>query len=183
MKNFADYLTESKKTYQFKVGVAGELPEGFDDRLKLAMEKFSIVNLTKGKKTPIQERPLDFPNLNNTEVTYWDVEVGYPTTEAVIKEYLGQVCSVHESKIIVRKPGSPVERNEQKTENTVYEPLLAKEDMGGESAQNNVGNSRIMELLKELETARKERNDQDGFKMEAIKEEPQNTKSAIGSKK
>ena len=25
MKTFAEYLTESKKTYEFKVGVAGEL--------------------------------------------------------------------------------------------------------------------------------------------------------------
>lgn len=183
MKKFADYLTESKKTYQFKIGVAGDLPEGFDEKIKLAMEKFSIVNLAKGKKTPIQERPLDFPNLTNTEVTYWDVELGYPTTDLVIKEYLGQVCSVHESKIVVRTPGSPIEREENKKENAVYEPLLTNEELGGETAQNSVGNSRIMELLKELETARKERNDQDGFKMEAVKEEPQNTKSAIGSKK
>jgi hypothetical protein len=39
-----------------------------------------------------------------------------------------------------------------------------------------------MELLKELEAARKERADgTEGFKAEAIKEEPQNTKSAMGS--
>lgn len=183
MRSFKEILTESKKTYKFKIGVAGVLPEGFQDRMETALKRFGLLNINSGKKTPIQERPLDFPNLTNTEVTYWDVELGYPTTDLVIKEYLGQVCSVHESKIVVRTPGSPIEREENKKENAVYEPLLTNEELGGETAQNSVGNSRIMELLKELETARKERNDQDGFKMEAVKEEPQNTKSAIGSKK
>ena len=35
--------------------------------------------------------------------------------------------------------------------------MLATEDMGGESAQESVGDSRVMNLLKELEVARKER--------------------------
>lgn len=183
MKQLIDYLTESKKTYQFKIGIAGELPEGFETRIKNAMEKFSIANMNKSKKTPIQEQPLDFPNLSNTEVTYWDVEVNYPTTEAVIKEYLGQICSIPAAKIIVRNPNSPVEKENIKKDSDVYEPLLSNSELKGESAQQSVGNNRVMELLKELETARKDRNNQDGFKMEAIKEEPQNTKSAIGSKK
>jgi hypothetical protein len=72
-------------------------------------------------------------------------------------------------------------QNKQETD-TTYETLLTKEELGGESAQNSVGNNRIMELLKELEAARKERADgTEGFKAEAIKEEPQNTKSAMGS--
>lgn len=182
MKSLKEYLYESKKTYPFKIGVAGDLPEGFDGRIRTAMEKFGLKSMTGGKKTPIQERPLDFPQLENTEVTFWDVEVNYPTTEAVVRNYLGQFCSVHESHIVVKNPNSPLEELNKKEEDTTYETMLTKEDMGGESAQNSVGNNRIMELLKELETARKERADgTDGFKAEAVKEEPQNTKSAMGS--
>lgn len=182
MKSFKDYLTESKKTYAFKIGVAGDLPEGFDGRLRTAMEKFSLANMSSGKKTPIQERPLDFPALENMEVTYWDVEVNYPTTEAVVQNYLGQFCSVHESHIVVRNPNHTLEeQNEEKTDET-YEALLTKEDMGGETAQQSVGGNRIMDLLKELEAARKERDyNNDGFKTEAMKEEPQNNKSTLGS--
>ena len=183
MKKLLDYLQESKKTYQFIVGMAGDLPEGIEDKIKTAMEKFSLASISKSKKTPIQEQPMDFPNLTNTEVTYWDVTVKYPTTEAVIKEYLGQICSIPAAKIIVRNPNSPVEKENNKKESDVYEPLLSNNELKGENAQQSVGNNRVMDLLKELETARKERNNQDGFKMEAIKEEPQNTKSAIGSKK
>ena len=42
-------------------------------------------------------------------------------------------------------------------EDTTYETKLTQEDMGGESAQENVGGNRVMDLLKELEVARKER--------------------------
>ncbi len=182
MKTLRDYLTESKKTYPFKIGVAGELPEKFNDRLKMALEKFSISTLSSGKKTPIQERPLDFPNLENMEVTYWEAEVNYPTTESILQEYLQNFCSVPKNHIIVRNPNSPVEKEAETNDNDVYEPLIGNNELKGESAQQNVGQSRVMDLLKELETARKERADgTDGFKAETMKEEPQNTKSAIGS--
>jgi hypothetical protein len=99
-----------------------------------------------------------------------------------MKQHLGDTCSIHESHIVVHNPNSPLVTEKEVKENETYEPLITKEDMGGESAQQNVGQTRIMDLLKELESARKERGDsQDGFKMEAIKEEPQNNKSAMGS--
>ena len=63
MKTFAEYLTESKKTYEFKVGVAGELPEGFADHMETALQKYGVMKMSAGKSTPIQERPLDFPQL------------------------------------------------------------------------------------------------------------------------
>ena len=74
MKTFVEYLTEAKKTYKFKFGVAGELPEGFIDSCESCLQKFGLINMTPGKKTPIQERPLDFPKLQNVETTYFEAE-------------------------------------------------------------------------------------------------------------
>lgn len=158
MKTFKDILIESKKTYPFKIGVAGELPEGFEDRLEVALKKYEIARITNGKKTPIQERPLDFPQLQNTEVTYWDVELNYPTTPQVLGEYLTQICTVPRNSIIVRNPNDPLECYQEKESNEPYESILATHEMGGESAQHSVAGNRIMELLRELEIARKERD-------------------------
>lgn len=157
MRSFVDILTESKKTYPFKIGIAGEMPEGFADRLETALDKYQISTISKGKKTPIQERPLDFPQLQNMEVTYFEVEVNYPTTSQVLQEYLGQVCQVHQSHIIVRNPNEPQERYQEEANETEYVTLLTTQDMGGESAQKSVGGGHVMDLLKELEKARKER--------------------------
>lgn len=185
MKSFTEILTESKKTYEFKIGVAGELPDGFENRMKTALEKFSVEKISSGKKTPIQERPLDFPQLQNTEVTYFEVELNYPTTQQVLQEYLGQSCSVDQSYIIVRNKNEPQEEYQQPKEEKPYEPLLTKEELGGESAQDSVAGNRVMDLLKELEIARKERG-HDPMQAAPAEESKdidssENAKSPIGS--
>ena len=55
---FEKYLNEAKKIYEFSIGVAGELPEGFADELESCLQRFSVASFGAGKKTPIQERTL-----------------------------------------------------------------------------------------------------------------------------
>jgi hypothetical protein len=181
MKKLNQYIVESKKTYPFKIGIAGDVPADTKEKLKMHLEKFGVSNLSTGKRTPIQERPLDFPNLQNLEVTYFEVELIYPTIDSVLKEYIVNVCNFPRSHIVVRNANGPLEEIQNKVEDNTYETLLNKEDLGGESAQEFVGNSRVMDLLKELEVARKERDkNSSGFKIETFKEEPQNKKSVVG---
>jgi len=157
MKSFTEILNESKRVYEFKIGIAGELPDQCEEDIKSCLQKYSVVSLSKPKKTPIQERPLDFPQLENTEVHYYTVEVNYPTTPDVLQEYIGDCCGIDQSHIIVRRPGEMQEKYQEMPEDTTYESKLNTEDMGGESAQESVGDNRVMDLLKELEVARKER--------------------------
>lgn len=185
MKSFTEFLTESKKTYPFKIGVAGDLPENFVDMLETCLEKYNLSKLSTGKKTPIQERPLDFPQLENMEVTYFEAEVNYPTTTQVMQEYISKCCSCPQTHIIVRNPNEAAEEYQEKKDDSPYEPMLGKDDMGGESAQESVAGNRIMELLKELETARKdnEHSPIDGVTAgeSADITETENTKSVVGS--
>ena len=184
MKSFAEYLAESKKTYDFKIGVAGDLPEGFVDKMEMSLKKFGVEKLTAGKKTPIQERPLDFPNLENMEVTYFETTVSYPTTSHVMQEYIGACCNVPSSHVIVRSPNEPQELYQEEKTDEEYVAKLTQEDMGGESAQGNVASDRVMDLLKELETARKERDvDYVNAPVGDSKDigDAENTKSTVGA--
>ena len=45
MKTFKEYLSESKKVYSFKVKVAGEIPEGFQDKLKTELDRCKLITL------------------------------------------------------------------------------------------------------------------------------------------
>ena len=184
MRSFTQLLNESKKTYQFKIGVAGPLPEGFEDTLETILKKYGASNLTSGKKTPIQERPLDFPQLQNMEVTYFEVAVEYPTTSQVLQEYVGKCCGIDQAYIIVRNINDPREEYQEMKDDAPYEAMLTKEDMGGETAQEDVAGNRIMSLLKELETARKE-NEHSGAEGAPVGEssdigDAENTKAVIG---
>jgi NACalpha-BTF3-like transcription factor len=185
MKSFKQLLQESQKTYKFKIRVAGELPEGFEDRFKTHMKKFEVVNMGAGKRAPITERPLDFPQLQNIEVTTYEVEVKYPTTSHILEQYIVQNCMVPHSHVTVRGEFDPIEEQQSQEEPTEYQTLLTTEDMGGVSDQPNVGTNRVMDLLKELETARKEReiDPMEGAPKGDSKDidENQNTKSPIGS--
>lgn len=184
MRSFKEILTESKKTYEFKIGIAGDLDQGLTDTLETSLKKFGLSNMSSGKKTPIQERPLDFPQLQNMEVTYFEATVEYPTTVQVLQEYLGKCCGIDQSHIIVRNMNDPREEYQEMKDNEPYETMLTTEDMGGESAQESVGGNRVMDLLKELETARKER-DHDGAAgapqgESADISDAENTKAVVG---
>tara|TARA_Y200000002_G_scaffold366765_1_gene358073 strand:+ start:391 stop:948 length:558 start_codon:yes stop_codon:yes gene_type:complete len=158
MKSFEQYLTESKKTYKFKIRVAGEIPEGFPDTMERALQKYDVINISAGKKTPITEKPMDFPQLQNMEVTHWETEVSYPVTSHLLEKYLVDACGVTHSHIIVRGEHDPIEEYQSNQTEEPYEAKLNTVELGGESAQNEVGENRIMDLLKELETARQERD-------------------------
>lgn len=158
MKSLLDILNESTKTYNFKIRVAGELPENFEDKLERSLNKYKIKNFSKAKTIPISEKPLDFPQLQNCEVTHFDAELTYPTTNHVLESYLTLELNFPQTHLRVRNENDPIEEYQDDTDSKPYEALITTEDMGGESGQQSVGNSRIMDLLKELETARKERD-------------------------
>ena len=181
---FENYLAEAKKVYEFKIGVAGEMSESFTDSLEQCLQRYSVASMSTGKKTPIQERPLDFPQLQNMEVTYFEVAVEYPTTSQVLQEYVGKCCGVDQAHIIVRNVNDPREEYQEMKDDAPYEAMLTKEDMGGESAQDSVAGNRVMSLLKELETARKE-NEHSGAEGAPVGEssdigDAENTKAVVG---
>tara|TARA_Y100000389_G_scaffold190065_1_gene214531 strand:+ start:752 stop:1309 length:558 start_codon:yes stop_codon:yes gene_type:complete len=185
MKTFAQFLTESEKTYKFFIRVAGEIPEGFVDTMEGNLNKYEVVKLSAGKRTPITEKPLDFPQLQNMEVTHYEAEIKYPTTAHMLEQYLVANCGVPHSHIIVRGEFDPIEQQQAEKTDEPYEAKLTTEDMGGESAQESVGGERVMDLLKELETARKEReiDPMEGAPTGESKDigDTENTKAVIGS--
>lgn len=151
MKSFTEYLTESKKTYEFKIKVAGDLSEDFSSELNTAMEKFSVVKLGKGKRTPIQDVPLDFPNLKNSHVTVFDLECHYPTTPQVLEAYIAQVCGCPAGSVVVKTANDPSEQYEAEM-NEKMTPVLGEpqESETDKTAQDLVGEKHISSFLKDL---------------------------------
>jgi hypothetical protein len=121
---FKKYLAEATKQYDFVIKVAGELDENFADNLEVALNKFDVANLTAGKKTPIQNVPLDFPDLSNTEVTVFETTLNYPTTQFELRAYLADVLNTQQDYIRVRKPGEPYEEYQAEKEDKPYEDKL-----------------------------------------------------------
>lgn len=159
MKSFKDYLIESteEKKYSFKIKVAGELPEHFEDAAKMALQKYQVSSFTKGKTTPIQAKLVDFPTLENMQVTVFDIDLMYPTTSQVLTSYMAENTGVDPCCMRVRSLKEE-EESELNAENFVNKDksALLTQDYQKENHQDLVGEKRISNFLKELAKTNKE---------------------------
>jgi hypothetical protein len=102
MKSFNDYLTESQKTYSFKVKVAGQIPEKFVETVKSRLEKYGCSKFSQVGSTPIQATAMDFPELCNVEVTMFEAECSYPVTPPEILLAIKNSVAISETHVRVR---------------------------------------------------------------------------------
>jgi len=190
MSTFKDYLSESAKSYGYKIKVAGDLDKDFASKLESALAKFEVSNMSAGKKTPIMTLPLDFPALSNEQVTIFDVTTNYPASSNVMKEYLSDILRVPGTHIVVRKPGEPTEEYQdamQIGKKSNYANKLADVE---QKFQDNAPNGRInaedfhstkanMGLLKELLKSREENKDAPKEKENSMSKEEVGTPSPL----
>lgn len=118
MKNFKDYLQESAQTrkHEFRVKVAGDFTKEQETKMKSMLERFQVSGFKKVGVTPIQETPLDFPQIKNCEVSIFEVTLDYPATQYELTEYLSAGLEVSKQRLVVRRPGEPSEEYQQETE-------------------------------------------------------------------
>ena len=150
MKSFQEYIAESKKTYPFTIKVCGDLSESADKIMKSAMHRFTVNKLSKGKKTPIQAMPLDFPGQSNAEVHVFEVDLQYPTTSAVLTELLADQLQISPAKIRVRTPGEMAEMALNLEHNQASDESFLLKDYADENNQDLVGQKHVVNFLKEL---------------------------------
>ena len=183
MSTFKDYLTESAKSYDYKIKVAGELADDFASKLESALAKFEVANMSAGKKTPIMTLPLDFPALSNEQVTIFDVTTNYPASQRVMHEYLSDILRVPATHIVVRKPGEPTEEYQadmqvaQKSEYANKLMDIEMKDAPKVKAEDFYGDKYNMGLLKELMKTKAETKDQPKEKENAMSKEEVGTPS------
>ncbi len=150
MKKLQDYLMESKKTWNFKIKIACDLPENFDKRFKTMLEKYSVADM-KMSKTPIQKLPLDFNGLTNREVHIYEVTFNYPTTPPELETQIRECFCFSDKEFVVRYTTEPTEEY-QKESNDAYIVKMESEleNPYGDVAQTLVGQQRVFKLFQEL---------------------------------
>lgn len=188
MKTFKEYLSESKKTWDFKIKIAGDVDAGYDSYLKTVLEKFAVASFKKVGKTPTQALPLDFPRVQNAEVNVYEVTLEYPTTSFELREYITSQCKLGTDHVVVRSPGEPTEAYQEPVKQNDG-ALLGKEyENQGIDSKNYYGSeynaSFVKALNDDLKASRKTRgevipNTADG---KTTNDVAQNNKSPVGSK-
>ena len=189
MKTFKEYLVENKKVYDFKIKIAGDLPENFEKNLKEKLDRCGVMTFEKVKTTAIQALPLDFPDHPNTTVSIFEVICEYPITAPEIVVSIKET-GLPESCFRVRGSNEPSEQ----------EQVLANAELTGDALLGETdldkGNTKVKHkdyfgdefnkgFLKDLSKAAKDRK-KDGFnteyKLPKGKTDKVGAKSALGSK-
>jgi len=100
MKPFAKYLTESEKTYNYRIKMVGDVPSEFVKELEGKLAQFDVVKMSKIKTAPVRKEIPDFPAFPNQPMSIVDVEFRYPAIEPQIKQ-LAQLLGMDPNRIVM----------------------------------------------------------------------------------
>ena len=161
MTDFKQYLTESTKEYSYRIKIAGDLSEDFATKLESILKKYDVKSLSKGKKTPIQEMPLDFPSLRNEAVTIFELTTMYPASVFEMHSHISDNMRVQPNCLVVRKPNEPTEQYQADMNVKIKEFRSVLQDIEYKDApkvkaDEIYGDKANQSLLKELLKARKD---------------------------
>jgi hypothetical protein len=93
MKTFSQYLTESEKTFDYRIKICGDVNAELLKMFKEKLKKFDPVKISDPKTTPVQAKPADFPGMTNQRVTIIDSSFRYPATPPQI-EQMAELCGI-----------------------------------------------------------------------------------------
>lgn len=149
MKSFKEYLTESKRVYEFKIKLAGDFEKN-TDAIKKALAQFNVESCSTGKRTPIAETQPDFPNHKNINVTVYDVTVSYPTTSPRVRAAVAEALGCGEDCVRVRNLQEQAEDAINHANDEISGDSVLSKDYEASDNQKLVGDKHTFSLLKEL---------------------------------
>ena len=128
MKTFSQYLTESEKTFDYRIKICGDVDAEFLKAFKEKLKKFDPVKISDPKTTPVQAKPADFPGMTNQRVTIIDGSFRYPATPPQIEQF-AELCGITADHVCINDlhwaEGMDKELLGIEEENTA--PILGKE--------------------------------------------------------
>ena len=104
MRSLTEFLTESKKSYEYRIKYVGDFTKEKQDILKNILAKFNPESYGAIKTSPVMKCPYDFPNFENESVSSMDVTLEYPASSSQIIELAAtKGCDVNRLKIMDKR--------------------------------------------------------------------------------
>jgi len=165
-KSFVSYVAENKTEYKYVLKFAvNEMTDVMIDKLEAGLSRYDLKSASSFRKTPIQESPLDFPNVKNTPVFICDLVLGYPGSLDFLRTYICNCVGISPANLAVYSQNDPrqietdlyVDRSSPEYKKK-YKTRLGSdyEEVEGAAAET-YGETYNASFLKELEKVRKER--------------------------
>lgn len=166
MKSFATYVAEVKTEYKYVLKFAAdEMTDAMVDQLEAALKKYELKSASSFRKTPIQESPLDFPNVKNSAVHICDIVMEYPASLDFLRTYICNSIGISPANLAVYSQNDPrqietdlyVDRSSPEYKKAYKTRLGSDYEEVPDAEQEKYGEKYNTDFLKELEKVRKER--------------------------
>ena len=102
MKNFATYLAESEKTFDYRIKFVGDLPDGFMAAFKEQLKRFDPKRISDAKTTPVLAQPEGFEGYPNERVSMMDVILRYPANRQQVAQMV-ELLGVSENRMAINE--------------------------------------------------------------------------------
>lgn len=149
MKAFKAYLTESKRTYDFRVRIADcDLNSDLLGKIELGLKAFDLADITKPKSQPVAHCN-EFAALGPVARQQFEIKLNYPTTNDGVRNVIHRSSGIPAQQIIVRgvlEDDMPTDETSGDMTTNIGNDEL--KDQAG--AQDHVGEKRKESLLKQL---------------------------------
>lgn len=163
-KTLASYVAETKKEYKYVLKFAvNEMPDSLVDILEACLTKYELKEASAFRKTPIQESPLDFPNVKNTPVFICNVTLAYPGSLDFLRTYICNNLGISPAQLAVYSENDPrqietdlyIDRSSPEYKEKYKTRLGSDYEETGD--KDMYGEKYNVSFLKELDKVRKER--------------------------
>jgi hypothetical protein len=152
MKSLKHYITESVKSYNYTIKIAGEVDKNFLDMFKFNLKKFDPIRISDPVSTPIQKSPYGFPEISNQPITIIKADFRYPATEPMIQQ-MAQLLGYNVNMVRVIQSGFDDSINTEADEyanQMKNSPILNHEEMeeeiGSKAASKAYGDSYLQSI-------------------------------------
>lgn len=163
-KSFISYVAENKTEYNYVLKFAvNEMSDDMIDMLEACLKKYDLKSASAFRKTPIQESPLDFPNVKNTPVFICDLTLGYPGSLDFLRIYVCNNLGISPAQLAVYSDNDPrqietdlyIDRNSEEFKKKYKTRLGSDYEETGD--KDLYGEKYNTDFLKELAKVSKER--------------------------
>lgn len=166
MKSFTEYLTESAKTYTFRIKCAKELSSDDLTRIENHLMKYDVTKVSAPKKMMLQSAPYDFPQLRGYEIYSIEFTTNLPASAYQIQTEIVNLIGIGDGFLKVRSDQEPLEKQEQQEMSDEDAKSLLEDDTYSEAesvnAEDYYGDKYNTSFVKELLKLRKDKEKDNG---------------------
>lgn len=174
--SFGSYVAETKQEYKYVLKFAvNDMSDQMIDMLESCLKKYDLKSASAFRKTPIQESPLDFPNIKNSPVYICDLTLGYPGSLEFLQIYLCNSMGISPQQLAIYSENDPrqIETDLYLDRTSPEYKAQYKARLGSDYEEEEApayGEKYNISFLKELEKVSKERPDSRVFNALSPKE-------------